>query len=122
MNVRMRLWCRTHSLIADQRGAVALEMPIVYFFLMFSLLFPLGDVAIAGFQYISAWESLRAFGQYLQYNPPPDVTNASGWISSAIAKADPSYPIPTIQIICGDNNLACSSTNPDSSDATKAKY
>ena len=29
----------------DRRGAVALEMPIVFTFIMFSLLFPLADVA-----------------------------------------------------------------------------
>ena len=42
---------------ADQRGAVALEMPIVFPFIMFSLLFPLADVAIAGFQFISAHQA-----------------------------------------------------------------
>ena len=56
------------SFIADQRGAVAFEMIIVYLFMCFSLLLPLADVAIAGFQYISAWEALRAFGQSIQYN------------------------------------------------------
>ena len=50
------------SFITDQRGAVAFETIIVYFFMCFSLLLPLADVAIAGFQYISAWEALRAFG------------------------------------------------------------
>src|SRR5438105_7738037 len=60
------------TLLSDQRGAVAFEMSFVYLFMMFSLLFPLADAAIAGFQYISAKQALRAFGQYIQYNNPPD--------------------------------------------------
>ena len=97
--------------IADQRGAVAFEMPIVYLFMIISLLLPLADVAVAGFQYISAWEALRAFGQSIQYAPPPDVTNASSWASTALAKADPSFPIPSITLVCGDSQIACSATN-----------
>ena len=81
------------TLLSDQRGAVAFEMPIVWLFMMMSLLLPLADVAIAGFQFISAWEALRGFGQSIQYDPPPDVTNASGWTSSKLAKADPRFPI-----------------------------
>ena len=96
------------SFIADQRGAVAFEMLIVYLFLMMSLLLPLADVAAAGFQFISAWEALRAFGQYIQYDPPPDVTNASGWTSSTLAKADPRFPINNLQVVCGDTNAVCS--------------
>jgi hypothetical protein len=99
------------SFIADQRGAVAFEMLIAFLFLGLSLLLPLADVAVAGIQYISAWEALRAFGQSIQYAPPPDVTNASGWASSALAKADSRFPIPTIQLVCGDSNNACSATN-----------
>ena len=48
-------------------------MLIVCLFMMMSLLLPLADVAIAGFQYISAWQALRDFGQSIQYDPPPDV-------------------------------------------------
>ena len=97
--------------IADQRGAVAFEMPIVYLFMMFSLLFPLADIAIAGFQYISAWQALRGFGQSIQYSPPDDVTNPSSWASAARAKADSRFPIPAIQLLCGDSNAVCSATN-----------
>src|SRR5438105_1495592 len=110
------------SFIADQRGAVAFEMIIVYLFMCFSLLLPLADVAIAGFQYISAWGALRAFGQYIQYAPPPDVNNASSWTSSALAKADSRFPISNFQLICGDSNVVCSTTNPDSIDPNKPKY
>lgn len=99
------------SFIRDQRGAVAFEMPFVYLFLIMSLLLPLADIAIAGFQYVSAWQALRAFGQSIQYAPPSDFTNTSSWESSALAKADPNFPIPSIQVICGDTNSACSSTN-----------
>jgi Flp pilus assembly protein TadG len=103
---------RKYSFIADQRGAVAFEMPIVYAFMMFSLLLPLADVAIAGFQVISAWQALRAFGQSIQYSPPSDLTvDTSSWASSAIAKADPRYPISNFQLVCGDNNVACSAAN-----------
>jgi hypothetical protein len=98
------------SFIADQRGAVALEMPAVYLFMMLGLLVPLADVAIAGFQYVSAWQALRAFGQSIQYSPPPDVTNASGWTTSARAKADSRFPIPDIQLRCGASTCAATPT------------
>src|SRR5690242_14342858 len=93
---------RTRNFLADQRGAVAFEMLIVFGFLITVLLLPLADVAIAGFQYISAWQSLRAFGQSIQYDPPDDVTNASNWQTAALQNADPSYPISSITLICGD--------------------
>jgi Flp pilus assembly protein TadG len=100
---------RTRNFLADQRGAVAFEMLIVFGFLITVLLLPLADVAIAGFQYISAWQSLRAFGQSIQYDPPDDVTNASNWQTAALQNADPSYPISSITLICGD--AACSAGN-----------
>jgi hypothetical protein len=102
---------RKGSIIADRRGAVALEVPVVYIVLMFGLLFPLADVAIAGFQYIAAWQALRSFGQSIQYSPPPDVTNPSSWASTALAKADPRHPISSIQVMCGDSNNPCSGGN-----------
>ncbi|WLA79972.1 hypothetical protein [Bradyrhizobium elkanii] len=108
---RNRFMNRRGSFIADQRGAVAFEMPFVYGVVIFSMLLPLADLAIAGFRFISAWEALRAFGQSIQYSPPPDVTNASSWSSSARAKADPNYPIPSIQLFCGDGGSACSAGN-----------
>jgi hypothetical protein len=95
-------------MLGDQRGAVAFELPFVWAFLMFSLLLPLADLAIAGFQFVSAWQALHAFGQSILYNPPPDPTNASSWASSARAKADSRFRIPSIQVICGDNQTGCS--------------
>jgi hypothetical protein len=97
--------------LADQRGAISLEMLIVFSFLMFSLILPLTDVAIAGVRYISAWEALLAFGQSIQYNTPPDVTNPSSWQTTAIAKADPNFPISNFQVLCGDSKAVCSAAN-----------
>jgi len=99
------------SFIADQRGAVAFETMIIYIFLVASLLMPLADVAAAGFQFTSAWTALRGFGQYIQYSPPPDVTNASSWASNALANTGPRYPISNLQVMCGDANVACNSSN-----------
>ncbi|MBR0900609.1 hypothetical protein JQ616_37125 [Bradyrhizobium tropiciagri] len=100
-----------HSLIGDQRGAVALEMLFVFSFLFLVILLPLADLALAGFQYIQASAALRGFGQLIQYSPPGDVTSASSWASTQLAKADPRYPIPSIKLVCGDSNAVCDSTN-----------
>jgi hypothetical protein len=101
------------SFIEDRRGAVAFEMPIVWLFMMMSLLLPLADTAIAGFQYISAWQALRAFGQYIQYNWPPDVTawSATGGWASTLPTTVAGYPIRNLQVVCGDTSLACSASN-----------
>lgn len=99
------------SFLADQRGAVAFEMLIVFLFLIMTLLLPLADVAIAGFQFISARQALRAFGQSILYMPPSDVANASSWVTSAIAKADPNHPVSSINLVCGEANAACSTSN-----------
>jgi hypothetical protein len=107
---------RKASFIADQRGAVAFEMPAVYLFLMLSVLLPLADVAIAGFQYVSAWQALRNFGQYLQYNPPPDVTNLSAgdWLSTVQTKTtvDSRFTISSPQVFCGSSFCADPSVTP----------
>jgi hypothetical protein len=71
---------------------------------------PLADVAIAGFQYISAWQALRAFGQYVQYNNPPDPTSPGTW-ASGLQKTISGYTIGNIQVMCGDANAVCSSGN-----------
>jgi hypothetical protein len=109
--VRVALARHKGSFMADQRGAVAFETLIVYLFMVTFLLLPLADVAAAGFQFISAWGSLRGFGQSIQYNPPPDLTNASAWTSSALAKADPRFPIQQFKLVCGDTNAVCSASN-----------
>jgi hypothetical protein len=95
--------------MADQRGAVAFETLIVYLFMVTSLLLPLADVAAAGFQFISAWEALRGFGQSIQYNTP-DFTNPSDW-SSKLPATVAGYSINNLQVLCGDAMVACSTTN-----------
>ncbi len=96
------------SFIADQRGAVAFETIIVYIFLVPFLLMSLADVAAAGFQFISAWSALRSFGQYIQYNNPPDPTSPGAW-RSALQTTVAGYTIGNIQVMCG--TAACSSGN-----------
>jgi hypothetical protein len=96
--------------VADQRGAVAFETIIVYILMVSSLLLPLADVAAAGFQFISAWEALRAFGQYIQYNNPPDPTNPATW-ESGLQTTVAGYTIGNIQVMCGDASTPCSSSN-----------
>jgi len=102
---------RTGALLADQRGAVAFETLIVYLFIVTSLLLPLADVAAAGFQFISGWAALRSFGQYIQYNPPPDPTSTSAWISSLSTTTVGGYPMNNIKVMCGDTNSVCASGN-----------
>jgi hypothetical protein len=100
------------TLLSDQRGAVAFEMLIVWLFLMMSLFLPLADVAIAGFRFVSAWEALRGFGQYVQLHPPSDVTDTSSW-TSTLPTSVAGYPISNVQVLCGDTNAGavCSSAN-----------
>ena len=115
---RRRCRCRSTrrgvSLLADERGAVALEVPAVWLFLMMLVLLPLADLAIASYQYISARQALRNFGYSILYSPPPDVTSASTWTTTAVAKAntaDPKYPISNLKLYCGDNSVVCSTSN-----------
>ena len=100
------------SFLADQRGVVAFETLIVYLFMVTGLLLPLADVAAAGFQFISAWEALRGFGQYVQYHSPPDVTNTSSW-TSALPATVAGYPINNVRVLCGNTSAgaACTATN-----------
>lgn len=103
---------RRGSFLADQRGVIAFETLIVYLFMVTALLLPLADVAAAGFQFISAWEALRGFGQYVQYKPPPDVTSTSTW-ASGLPTSVAGYPINNVQVLCGNTSAgaACTSTN-----------
>ena len=94
------------SFIADQRGAVAFEMPIVYAFMMFILLLPLADVAIAGFKFISAYQALRDMGQRTQYSTPDatDPASISTWQSSLPTTVDGYTVSATVR--CGDAGTA----------------
>jgi hypothetical protein len=100
------------SLLADRRGAVAFEMLWVFSFMLFSLLFPAADLAVAGFQYISALEALRGFGEYVQYNPPSDVTSPSTWWTG-LNKTVGAYTISPVNggVICGETGQACATGN-----------
>jgi Flp pilus assembly protein TadG len=103
---RGQLRGRKKSFIADQRGVVALEMPIVIIVLIFSLLLPLADVAIAGFKFISAYQALRDMGQRTQYSTPDatDPTSISTWQSSLPTTVDGYTVSATIK--CGDVGTA----------------
>ena len=103
---RGRLVSHKDSFIADQRGAVAFEMPIVYLFMIFSLLLPLADVAIAGLKFNSAYQALRDMGQLTQYSNPDatDSTSISNWQSSLPATVDGYTVSATIK--CGDAGTA----------------
>jgi hypothetical protein len=103
--------CYRGSFRADQRGVVAFEMLLVYLFMVTALLLPLADVAAAGFQFISAWEALRGFGQYVQYFPLSDPTNSSAW---PVGKTVAGYTISNVKVVCGDATLPVACT-----DATK---
>jgi hypothetical protein len=87
-------------------------MPFVFGFMILVLLLPLADMAIFGFKYVSAWGALRNFGGYLQYNPPPDVTDTSVWESNLQTSVS-GYDINNIQVLCGDSGTSavCNSAN-----------
>jgi hypothetical protein len=114
---------RLGDFLADQRGAVAFETLIVYMFMVLSLLLPLADVAAAGFQFISAWAALRGFGEYIQYNTPPDVTNTSAW-AAALPTTVAGYPINNVQVLCGNTGAgaACTTSNVSTSPAQYFTY
>jgi hypothetical protein len=105
---------RKVAFIADQRGAVAFEVPAVWLMLMFLILLPLADLAVATFKFITARQALRNFGTYLQYNPPPDVTNLSqgNWLSTAQGKAayDSRYRITGLTVLCNNVTPCTDST------------
>jgi hypothetical protein len=103
---RGQLRGRKGSFIADQRGVVAFEVPIVFAFLMFSLLLPLADLAIAGFKFISAHQALRDMGQRTQYSTPDatDANSISTWQSSLPTTVDGYTVSATIK--CGDAGTA----------------
>src|SRR5579859_4164898 len=106
MTGRIGLMSRKRSFIADDRGAVAFEMPIVFALMIFSLIFPLADLAIAGFQFISAGQALRDIGQLTQYSSVDvtDPTSISSWQASLPANVS-NYNV-SAQIYCSDGTAA----------------
>ena len=94
------------TLLSDQRGAAAFEMPFVWLFLTMILLLPLADLAIAGVKLISAHQALRDMGQRTQYSTPDatDQNSITAWKSSLPTTVD-GYPI-SAKIYCGDPGTA----------------
>jgi hypothetical protein len=94
------------SFLADQRGAVSLEMPAVVLFMMIWLVLPLADLAIAGFRFISAHQALRDMGQLTQYSKldATDPASISTWQSSLPTTVDGYTVSATIK--CGDAGTA----------------
>jgi hypothetical protein len=90
------------TLLSDQRGAVAFEMPFVWLFMTMSLLLPLADLAIAGFRFISAQEALRNMGQRTQYSKldATDLVSITDWKSSLPTTVD-GYAV-SAKVYCGD--------------------
>jgi hypothetical protein len=97
---------KKNSFMADQRGAVAFEMIIVYLFMVTSLLLPLADLAVAGLKFNSAYQALRDMGQRTQYSTPDatDPTSISTWQSSLPTTID-GYTV-SASVKCGDAGTA----------------
>jgi hypothetical protein len=118
-------WLRSHkkSLIANQRGAVAFETVIVMALVLFPLFLSLADLATAGFQFLSGWQTLSSFGEYAQnyaQNNPPDYSNISAWTSNlqtswTVNGRTTGVNSTTLQVTCGDANppSPCSQSNND---------
>ena len=94
------------SFIADERGVASFELIIVYPFLLIGLMLPLADLAIAGFQFNSAYQALRDMGQLTQYSNPDatDPTSISTWQSS-LPTTVAGYTV-SATIKCGDAGTA----------------
>ncbi|GKQ49719.1 TadE/TadG family type IV pilus assembly protein [Bradyrhizobium sp. Ce-3] len=67
------------DLLADRRGVAALEFVLIAGFLFFALLIPIGDVAVGALRFMQVKQGMRDLGAFVQYNPPPDLTNAATW-------------------------------------------
>jgi hypothetical protein len=58
-------------------------------------------MGIAGFQFISGYQALRDYGEYVQYSGPPDVSAWTSWKSSLSTTMSGSYQIDNITVWCG---------------------
>jgi len=96
---------RFFRLRGDRRGTVAFETPFVMFIIAGSMFWPISDIGVAAVQYISAFQSLRNLGAYIQYHVPPDLTDTTRRSSGL-----PSNGIP-VAVMCGDTATVCSAAN-----------
>lgn len=62
------------ALIADRRGVAAMEAGILGSFLLL-LLLPISDAASQALTMMRVKQTMRNIGSFVQYNPPPDITN-----------------------------------------------
>lgn len=95
----------------DRSGAAAVEFAAI-FPVMLALLLPITDIALVTLRKIEAFQAMRGLMAYAQFNPPPDITNASSisaWAQS-LSNRLPGYTI-TPQVLCGDAGSPCSSSN-----------
>lgn len=95
----------------DRSGVAAVEFAVV-FPVMLALLLPTTDIALVALRRIEAFQAMRSLAAYAQFNPPPDITNASSTAAWAqnLASRIPGYTI-TPQVLCGDAASPCSSSN-----------
>jgi Flp pilus assembly protein TadG len=63
--------------LADRRGVAALEFVAIVAFLLFCLLLPIADVAVAARRYMQVKQAMRDLGAFVQYNQPSDLTTVS---------------------------------------------
>ena len=63
------------GLLADRRGVAAFEFIVIAAFLIFVLLLPIADVAVAALRYMQVRQAMRDLGALVQYNQPPDLTS-----------------------------------------------
>ena len=71
------------GLLADRRGVAAFEFIIIAPFLIFVLLLPIADVAVAALRYMQVRQAMRDLGALVQYNQPPDLTSFSGYLANS---------------------------------------
>jgi Flp pilus assembly protein TadG len=96
---------RISKVFSDRRAVAALEMTVIFPF-MILLLFPVVDIAVASFQFITAFQAMRDLGQYAQFHAPPDVTDLTGWSLPTLSGISITH-----QVMCGDSSTACSAGN-----------
>jgi hypothetical protein len=130
----------SQGILLDRRGVAAMEFAILGLFIV-ALLLPISDVAAAALTYMRTYQAIRNVAALVQYNPPPDITQAGTWPNlpsesgymtgydlsahDTIVTPPQSTPGSTIAIYvtvrCGDPPGArC--TNADVSSPTTAKW